>query len=445
MNVKLVLLGIVFLFMSTWAQAQDFDRLRKQIQARQADARQQIVELKDLLITYEKNIDETEKKYSTLEKQYNALEREIRVREEIVSQLGKEKREIMSEIRLTQENYDKLEKELNELVSNYKKSLAYLYKHGRNSDLALMFTSSSLNQMMIRSYYLGKFEDYRQKQAEKIEEGKQELRRKSVELQETRARNEQVQKETLAEKNQLEKRKKEQEQTIALLKRDRRELSKKLRETNDQLNNFNTTLSELANEEERIRIAESVRLRKLEEERLRRLAEAKKIMDENQRNAEVEKYSTPVANSDLTVLPDLSEIESSFISARGALPWPVEQGIVAAKFGTKVHPVYRTKIENPGIEIATEPGSEVRAVHDGYVLSVQPIAGFGDVVVVNHGRYKSVYGNLSEVKTFKNAPIKKGDVVGLSGDENSAKGPVLFFMIWEKGKNTDPEQWIAKK
>jgi septal ring factor EnvC (AmiA/AmiB activator) len=142
---------------------------------------------------------------------------------------------------------------------------------------------------------------------------------------------------------------------------------------------------------------------------------------------------------------DLDEIEKQFIGLKGKLPWPVDGGAVAARYGTKVHPVYKTRIDNPGIEIAIEPRSAVRAVHDGYVLSVQPITGFGDVVIVNHGRYKSVYGNLSEVSTYKSAPIKQGDIVGLSGDENSAKGQVVFFMIWEKGKNIDPETWIAKK
>lgn len=444
MTFRLSLLFSCMLLLPSWLSGQDFEQLRRQVQAKQIEARRQIVELKELLETYEKEVSETEQRFTTLESQYQDLQRQISVRERIIEQLREEQTQIIREIELTQNDYENYEKELLRLIETYQKTVTYLYKHGRSSDLALLLTSESLNQMLVRSYYLEKFEEERQKQANRIDEAKKELKRKESELQEARQRNMQVQDETSQERDKLQLRKRQQEKTIALLKQDSKALRAKLKKTNQQINNFNTTLSALVAEEDRIRTAEEDRIKRLEEERLRRLAEASKIMDATQREREIAKYSKPIV-SETASRDDLIKIEKSFIAGKGRHPWPVTGGVVSAKYGTKVHPIYKTKIENPGIEIATEARSPVKSIHDGYVLSVQPIAGYGDVVIINHGRYKSVYGNLSEVYAVKNAPIKAGDIIGLSGDENSAKGACLFFMIWEKGQNINPEQWIAKK
>lgn len=79
------------------------------------------------------------------------------------------------------------------------------------------------------------------------------------------------------------------------------------------------------------------------------------------------------------------------------------------------------------------------------MFAIEPIPGYGDLVFVNHGRYKTVYGNLSQVMVHKNMILSKGDVIGLSGDKDSAKGEVLFFMVRNGNKNVDPESWLVKQ
>ncbi|MEX2463014.1 MAG: peptidoglycan DD-metalloendopeptidase family protein, partial [Balneolaceae bacterium] len=88
------------------------------------------------------------------------------------------------------------------------------------------------------------------------------------------------------------------------------------------------------------------------------------------------------------------------------------------------------------------PGSTVRVVSDGYVFGVQPLQGYGDLVFVNHGTFRTAYGNMSNIFVRKNQVLSQGDVIGLSGDQNSIRGPLLFFLIREGNQMADPERWL---
>src|SRR5699024_4241814 len=120
----------------------------------------------------------------------------------------------------------------------------------------------------------------------------------------------------------------------------------------------------------------------------------------------------------------------------------VDKHSISKHFGRYRHPVYGTYTQNLGIEIVTEPNSPVKAVAPGYVFAIQPIAGYGTVVFVSHGNYKTAYGNLSQITVQKNSVLKAGDVVGYSGNENSARGSTVFFMMRGGDKNLNPEAWL---
>src|SRR5690606_11011135 len=81
-----------------------------------------------------------------------------------------------------QRDYNANKAELERLIENYKQSLTYLYKHGRVPEFAYLFTSGSFNQMMVRAFYLRRFEEHRTRQATQIETVQQELKRKEEEM-----------------------------------------------------------------------------------------------------------------------------------------------------------------------------------------------------------------------------------------------------------------------
>jgi len=438
-----VLLLLFFLSTFQTAHAQDYEKTRKELQEKQKKTRTEIDQLNQQITSYQNKISETEKKFSDLKKEYDNLKKEIALRNAVIKKQEKERKEVEDEIKVTEESYRAKEKDLKKLITNYKHTLRYLYMHGRTSELALILTSHSFNQMLIRSYYLRKFELYRQHQADGIKKAQADLKQKESNLKQSKAKKSKIIAETQSEREALRDKIKKRSDLINQLRHHRKSLKAILHKTRDQVNNLNNTLSELIKREESVRRSQEKHMSKMEAKRRRLLAAAKKIKDAAKRREEVARYSRPLNTTTVTDA-QLDKFDKEFSSERGKLPWPVKNGVITAHFGTKINPIYDTRITNLGIEITTKPQSQVHAVSDGYVFAVKPLTGFDNLVFVNHGKYKTVYGNLSKVYVHKNMIVHKGDLIGLSGDKYSAKGDVVFFMIRDGNRNVNPQHWITK-
>ena len=439
-----LLLLVLLLLPLALAQAQNYEEMRTELNEKQKQTRQEIASLQQQISSYQERLTEAEKKYDRVYKQFKNLTKEIALRDALIEKRKEELNHIVEQINLTEKRYQQKEQELEKLIAEYEKTLTYVYQHGRSSDMALLLTAKSFNQMLIRSYYLDKFEEHRQQQAAAIDSAKTELAKTRDALEKQKSEKESVLAKIEQEQQKLQERKNQQEEYVTKLREDRTQLKNKLDEVRKQAKVLNNTLTQLVLREEQVRKAQIERRRRLEEERKRRLAAAKKIKDEQKRKVEVAKYSEPIDEEDYLDESALANIEQSFAKSKGELPWPAK-GVISEEFGTRVHPVYGTRITNHGIEIATKPRSTVRVIHDGYVSAIRPIPGYGDVVLINHGRFKTAYGNLSQVMVRKNRQLRAGDIIGLSGDTNSPRGETVFFMIREKDTNLNPEKWIVSK
>jgi len=441
MNVRIALILFLILSISicfgvndSFAQDSSYEEQRNEIVEQQNSTRSQIETLQEQIENYNERLGYATERYDEMFRQYQEMERVIALQQENIRQMNREQEQITAEIRLIEQNIARLQERLESLVNEYKETLTFLYKNGRTTEIALLLSAGSFNQLLIRSYYLGKFDEYQSEQAEQIKEAQTEYEASIVDLEETREKNQEALASIREETEQLQQRREMQERNVQLLRRDRDNLQEQLEIHQRQLNELTQVLENLVAEEERIQ--------REEEERRRRLAEASEIEDDEERRAAEERYSRPILRESGISNEELLAFENSFEGSRGQLPWPVDNGTITQKFGIRTHPVFNTRTNYPGIEIAAVPGSTVRAVNDGYVFGIQNFLGFGDVVMVHHGTYKTMYGNMSEVFVRKNQVLQKGDVVGLSGDENSANGEVIIFMIAEGSEYIDPQRWL---
>lgn len=444
--------GIVFLLLLTpfsLVQSQDFERVRAELRDRQDRTNQEIVSLQQLILSYERQIRESTNQYESLFREFQALEREIALRDAVIRSLQQRGSQISEEIALLQREFNLNRAELDRLIATYKESLRYLYKHGRVPDMAYLLTSGSFNQMLVRSYYLRRFEEQRTRQAQGIRQQQEELKRKEEEL---IAAREDVQKnlaETREARVAMDETRRRQNQTIGQLQQDRRQMQEKLADSRRAVENLNQVLNNTIVELERVQREEEARIRALEAERLRRLAEAQQIQDAQLRAREVARYSEPVTTSSLLPSAEaMASLEVSFVGSKGNLAWPVPSGVITQNFGFRVHPVYRTQIPSPGIEVSTESRSPVLAVHDGYVSAIlRGLQEYGDVIIISHGStYRTVYGNMSEINVVQNMYVRAGDIIGRSGVDSSPRGTSVFFMIRQGAdRNLDPAEWIQRR
>jgi septal ring factor EnvC (AmiA/AmiB activator) len=305
--------------------------------------------------------------------------------------------------------------------------------------------------MMVRNYYLKKFETFREGQVDEIRQTQANLKESRQQLDESAKRNTEILAEIQAEAENLEEKEQQQETNVKLLRLDREKIEEKLTENREQKEDLDNTLSTLISREEEVRKAEQARLerQKRQEQQLQENLDVTEVPSEEVNNATDEpamsgnrSYSgeTGFINDE-----ELAEIETAFASQKGKLPWPVNSSTISEHFGRRRHPIYGTVTPNLGIEIVTQARQETHVVEDGYVFEVRPVAGYGDVVFVSHGKFKTAYGNLSRVLVRKNTILKKGDLVGYAGDQNSTRGEAVFFMLREGNQNVDPEDWLLDK
>jgi len=141
--------------------------------------------------------------------------------------------------------------------------------------------------------------------------------------------------------------------------------------------------------------------------------------------------------------PQLTELdEKDFYRNKGRLPWPVT-GDVITGFGRQEHPKYKTVTLSNGVDIAAPIGTAVQAVGNGLVDLVRWLPGYGETVILNHGRgYYSIYGHLSSVTVRQGDLLKPGDVLGTVGDTGSLKGACLHFELRQGGAAQNPEDWL---
>jgi murein DD-endopeptidase MepM/ murein hydrolase activator NlpD len=126
----------------------------------------------------------------------------------------------------------------------------------------------------------------------------------------------------------------------------------------------------------------------------------------------------------------------------GKFAWPL-RGKITSPYGSRTHPVFKTKTTHSGIDIDGEKGDTVRAAADGEVLYTGWLRGYGQVVIIDHGgELTSVYAHLSGIDTVENSRVKMGDKIGRVGSTGVATGPHLHFEVRVNGNTKDPMKYL---
>lgn len=134
-----------------------------------------------------------------------------------------------------------------------------------------------------------------------------------------------------------------------------------------------------------------------------------------------------------------------FESMRGKLDYPV-RGEVMAAFGKTWHREFSAELFRKGVDIAASLGDEIRAVESGKVVFADRFAGYGKMMIIDHGqRYYTIYAHLSDLLKNAGDPVRRGEPIATVGDTDSLEGARLYFEIRKGGKPLDPLPWFRKR
>jgi murein DD-endopeptidase MepM/ murein hydrolase activator NlpD len=115
----------------------------------------------------------------------------------------------------------------------------------------------------------------------------------------------------------------------------------------------------------------------------------------------------------------------------GVLSWPLNQILVTSQYGARWGRFHY------GIDFRASVGTAVFAMEDGVVGGTGdtdiscPKASFGKWVFIKYNNgLSSTYGHLSSISSKSGQKVKKGDIVGYSGNTGSSTGPHLHVAVY---------------
>ncbi len=360
------------------------------------DLRQNIERLQSELAGFEKTESATLEYLRTLEKEIDLTSR-------LVGQLRKQEAEKREAVAKMTHGLQSTEAELARLENLAAQRAVFFYKYGRIPDLEMLLTSRSLNQVLLWAEYQRRLAESDRRLMRGLNTKQQQIREQKDKLIPELEAQQRLLAEKLKQERSLQGRKKERQDVLKRVRKDKKFYQAQLAEKRQAVEAITKLI-----------------------------------------NADIANKTNPTVPSASTAPPIISD--GSFARLKGRMLWPV-LGKVVTPYGDFRHPVLNTVTKNLGVDIAATPGSEVRSVASGRVMTITWQRGYGNVVIVLHSDgFYTVYTHLAEILIAPNDNVSAGQVLGRIA-EGGEQQTVLHFQIWQRTKENrsqdlNPQEWL---
>ena len=378
------------------------------------------------------------------------IENQIRTREALVHLFDNQVRS--AEMKIVQKNIEikRLRAKLKQLKQQYRKMFLYAYKHrGNYNKVMYLLASSDYNEALRRNRYLKKVAAIQRKQAalikqhqlliyKEIDQIDNEKQIKLQALDEKKKERDQIEKDKSKKEKSYQKFKKEEQALIAQLKEDERKKIVLKKQIDAAIR------ADIAREQAK----EAARLTAQANAAPKTTTTSSATPKTNPSSTSSPKTTTSAPKVVATpISTEGAAIGKSFEANRGRLPWPVDNGSVTERFGRNYHPTLSgVEWNNNGIDITCNRSSRVRAVFEGEVTTVFSVPGAGKVVIIKHGAYRTVYGNLAETFVSVGSKVSTKQAIGTLLNDGGVS--VCHFEVHQVvGVNPvtlNPSLWIGR-
>jgi len=122
---------------------------------------------------------------------------------------------------------------------------------------------------------------------------------------------------------------------------------------------------------------------------------------------------------------------------------PVESAYLGSQYGYRTDPIDGKRRMHRGQDFAVNLNTPVLATGDGVVTKAQYDSGWGRYIKIDHGYgYETIYAHLYKINVKKGQKIKRGDVIGKSGNSGRAAGFHLHYEVHKNKKVDDPKKYF---
>ena len=395
-----LLLTLLFALATLSVPAQQLESLREEI--RQAEEE---IKMTNQLLS------KTQKNQQTTDRQLNLIRNKIRNRKNIISNLEKQSGLIENNIGAKNTTIRSLEQDLNRLRQEYAAMVYDSYKNYKlNNFMLFLFASRDFNDATLRIAYMPRYNRMREQKAAEIDSVSASVGREISSLQ--------------SQKEELDKVRRSRNEELTSLDKDEtqyRTSSQKLQQEAGKLNS--------------IIKANRKRIEQMQKQ-------IRQIIAEESRKNKAKPQTSEQREFDV-------KLSGQFEQNTGKLPYPV-RGVIVNNYGLHSHTAIKGVVEkNQGVDIAAEPGAEVRAVFEGEVSQVLLNQWTNKVVLLRHGNYLTLYSNLASVNVKVGDRVTLNQPIGRIASSEDSNDCTLHFEVWKLDAqnnpvNLNPEKWLRR-
>ena len=398
--------------------------------------------------TTEKKISETATRLNANTKELqrqinrlNSLNGDIEANRSKVRDLRSHIDSLGTAISTTADSIKILEDDLEAMRLAYAKALRELQPHAASTgELSFIFSAKSFSEAYSRIRYLRRFSAWRERRAENIRRGIDRIAAQRARLTSLRHSQDLAYRKAEETQTTLSRQQAESEKMVTSLRKEDSALRAMLKEQKRKS-------AALDRELDRLIAAEQARIAREEAERARRekeknKAKGTKASDTGRSAKDVASANAPTRTAAST---SASALTGSFEANKGRLLFPVAGSYkIVRRFGRQPHPTLRhVETENSGIDIEVSPGTQARSIFAGKVSAIFRQDGFNSIVMIRHGRYISIYANLSAVTVKQGDSVKAGQNIGtVFSDPDDSNRTTLHFEIRNERQKLNPSQWV---
>ena len=350
-----------------------------------------------------KMLKQTKKDETATMNKLNLIGENIKTQRKLINTLDNEISALDRQMKKLNASKDSLQVLLDKYKADYAQMVRQShYARMQQSPLLFILSSNNFQQMIRRARYTQQVARFRQQQVEHIRNTQAEIDTQNELLKANRN----------DKKTALNNRKREQEN----LKRDEKKQK--------------TMLNQLKSKEKDL-------TKKLKQQQ-KKVAELNKKIDDM-----VRKQAEKASKTTLTKEQQL--LSGGFEANKGRLPWPIEKGMISGHYGKQQHPVYsQVIVDNKGVYLQTVANAKARAVYKGEVTSCFMVNGTY-AVIIQHGNYRTVYSNLSQLNVKAGDMVETKQVIGtIYTDPEEDQKTELYFQVYKDRNLLNPELWITR-
>ncbi len=385
------------------------------------------------LETTSKVLSETKKTQRSSLNKLNIINKNINERKSLINHINKEISTLDTEINKLNNETRKLELELETYKADYANMVREAYiNRSVYSKILFVLSAETFDQSFRRLRYMQEYSEYRKEQMRKIENTKLEIAKKTEQLAQHKKTQVDIKSQKSAEQQKLISDQRKENSVYSDLKKKEKTLQADLKKQQKIANDLNRKIEAL--------IAEEVR--KAEEKR-RKEEQARRAKEPESKESAAKPRT---AETGYAMTKEEKLISGNFAANSGRLPWPVDRGFISGKFGVQPHPTLKyVTTNNKGIYIQTPSKTNARAVFEGVVTQRFSVPGSNNGVIIQHGQYRTVYANLTNIYVRVGQKVDAKQSIGqIYTDPENDNKTELFFQIWKDRTILNPESWISR-